>query len=166
MKYLKLFENYYNSDIPSILYHTSDFLFDLFDLFELKSGYRTHMINSVKVKSNAIFLTDDIEASKNYGNKYIYKCKISCNRVLDWSENLDIRSYSWISKNYGDIIPYNSDEYWMLLDDDRICEYLNNRGVDCVVLIEYSDITNDTFQTYAVLNPENISIIETEDINK
>ena len=156
MKYFKIFEEYYKKNIPTELYHTSNFLFDK---FELKSGYRTHLVSSEKVDSYAIYLTDDLSASKEYGENYTYVCEINCNRVLDWSSYIDDRSYSWITSNFGEIIPHNSDEYWTLLDDKRVIDYLNNRGIDCVVFTEFSEATNDTFTAYAVFNPNNIKII-------
>lgn len=144
-----------NTQIPNVLYHASN---ELFDKFELKQGYRTHLFSVEKTDSYAIFLTDDIEATKQFGEKYLYKCKLKTNRVLDWSEYLDIRSYEWFKRNFGNIIPWNVSEYWMLLDDKRVIDYLKHRGIDCVIISEIGE--HDPFTTYAVLNPNNIEILE------
>jgi len=144
-----------NVQIPNVLYHASN---ELFDKFELKRGYRTYLFSVEKTDSYAIFLTDDIEAIKQFGEKYLYKCKLKTNRVLDWSEYLDIRSYEWIMRNFGNIIPWNVSEYWMLLDDKRVIDYLKHRGIDCVVISEIGE--HDPFTTYAVLDPNNIEILD------
>ena len=146
-------------NIPSVLYHASN---ELFDNFELKQGYRTHLFSVEKTDSYAIFLTDDIEAIKQFGEKYLYKCKINVNRVLDWTEHLDIRSYEWIRRNFGNIIPWNVSEYWMLLDDERVIDYLKKRGIDCVIITEIGE--DDPFTTYAVFNPNDVKIISVEKI--
>lgn len=138
-----------------ILYHASN---EFFNKFELKKGYRTHLFSVELTDSYAIFLTPDKESAKQYGEKYLYKCKINPKRVLDWREYLDKRSYSWFTNNFGNIIPWNSSEYWMLLDDKRVIDYLHKRGIDCVIINEIGD--NDPFDTYAVLNPNNIEILE------
>ena len=144
-----------NVQIPNVLYHASN---KLFDKFELNQGYRTHLFSVEKTDSYAIFLTDDIEATKQFGEKYLYKCKLKTNRVLDWSVYLDIRSYEWIKRNFGNIIPWNVSEYWMLLDDKRIIDYLKYRGIDCVIISEIGE--HDTFTTYAVLDLNNIEILD------
>ena len=144
-----------NVQIPNVLYHASN---ELFGKFELKRGYRTYLFSVEKTDSYAIFLTDDIEAIKQFGEKYLYKCKLKTNRVLDWSEYLDIRSYEWIMRNFGNIIPWNVSEYWMLLDDKRVIDYLKHRGIDCVVISEIGE--HDPFTTYAVLDPNNIEILD------
>jgi len=156
MRYLQLFETYYNKDIPIKLYHSSDFKFKK---FELRKGYRTHLIDSMEVESLAIFLTDDIAPSREYGNSYTYECGVISKKSLDWSEYIDEISYSWITTNLGDIIPYDTVEYWSLLDDTRVVEYLKKRGVDCVLLTEYSENVNDVFMTYAIFDPNNIRIL-------
>jgi hypothetical protein len=144
-----------NANIPNVLYHASN---ELFDNFELKQGYRTHLVSVEKTDAYAIFLTDDIEATKEYGERYLYKCKINANRVLDWTEDLDVRSYEWFIRNFGNIIPWNASEYWMLLDDKRVIDYLKHRGIDCVMITEIGE--QDQFTTYAVLNPNNIQILD------
>lgn len=154
---VKSFEQFINETIDSqtILYHASD---NLFDKFELRRGYRTHLFSVEKTDAYAIFLTDDIEATKEFGEKYLYKCKINTNRILDWTEHLDVRSYEWFKRNFGNIIPWNVSEYWMLLDDKRVIDYLKQRGVDCVMITEIGQ--HDQFTTYAVLNPNNIQILD------
>lgn len=154
---VKSFEQFINENVDNqtILYHASN---NLFDKFELKQGYRTHLFSSELTDAYAIFLTEDIEATKAFGDKYLYKCKINCKRTLDWRETLDIRSYEWIKKQFENIIPWKTTEYWMLLDDKRVIDYLKIRGIDCVIIDEIGD--HDRFVSYAVLNPDNIQIVE------
>lgn len=153
-------EELFNENESSlILYHASN---ELFDKFELKQGYRTHLFSSELTDSYAIFLTDDIEATKQYGEKYLYKCNVKCNRTLDWTEYLDIRSYEWFKKHFGNIIPWERSEYWMLLDDKRVIDYLHQRKINCVKIEEIGE--HDSFITLAVLNPNNIEIIEIVDL--
>ncbi len=154
MKWIKLFEEYLNNE-HMILYHGSN---KKIDNFELTKGYRTHFYSIEEVNSYAIFLTPDKNAALSYGNKYLYECSINCKRILDWSNFLDRRSASWIKKNFGNIIPYNSKDYWMLLDDEKIIQYLNHRGIDCIKLEESDDRNYDSYYTYAVLNPNNVKI--------
>jgi len=94
---VKSFEQFINENVDNktILYHASN---NLFDKFELKQGYRTHLFSSELTDAYAIFLTEDIEATKAFGDKYLYKCKINCKRTLDWREALDIRTYEWVKK--------------------------------------------------------------------
>jgi hypothetical protein len=153
VKFIKAFENFNVSD--DIYYHCSN---ELFDKFELRKGYRTHLFSVELTDSLAIFLTDDIEATKLYGEKYLYKCKVKYNRMLDWTSHLDIRSSNWFRTNFGNIIPWNVSDYWMLLDDKRVVDYLKNRGIDCVKISEIGD--HDEFTTLAVFNPNNIEIID------
>jgi hypothetical protein len=157
MNYLKLYENYYKKEIPNILYHSSN---SKFINFELMSGFRTSLMNVEKVKSLSIFLTDSLESSRSYGDKYTYVCEINTKRNLDWSEFIDIRSRSWIIKNIGNIIPFNNDEYWMLMDNKKVIHYLKNRAIDCVVLTEYDERSKDVFSTFAILDPKKIKIID------
>ena len=144
-----------NVIIPKLLYHSSN---ELFDKFELKQGYRSHLFSVEKTDSYAIFLTDDIEATKYFGKKYLYECTVNVKRILDWSEHLDIRSYEHIKRNYNNIIPWNVSEYWMLLDDKRIIDYLKNRKIDCIKIKEIGE--HDEFYSYAVLNPDNVNILK------
>ena len=154
---VKSFEQFINENVDNqtILYHASN---NLFDKFELKQGYRTHLFSSELTDAYAIFLTEDIEATKAFGDKYLYKCKINCKRTLDWREALDIRTYEWVKKQFGNIIPWETTQYWMLLDDKRVMDYLKIRGIDCVIIDEIGD--HDRFVSYAVLNPDNIHIVE------
>ena len=46
----------------------------------------------------------------------------------------------------------------MLLDDKRIIDYLKYRGIDCVIISEIGE--HDTFTTYAVLDLNNIEILD------
>ena len=139
-------------------YQPLNYTDNLFDKFELKQGYRTHLFSSELTDAYAIFLTEDVEATKAFGDKYLYKCKINCKRILDWREALDIRTYEWIKKQFGNIIPWETTQYWMLLDDKQVMDYLKIRGIDCVIIDEIGD--HDRFVSYAVLNPDNIQIVE------
>lgn len=155
-------EEFLREDIGGqILYHASN---ELFDKFELKKGYRTHLFSVELTDSHAIFLTPDIDAAKQFGEKYLYKTKIHPKRTLDWREYLDIRSYEWFKKQFGNIIPWSSSEYWMLLDDKRVIDYLHHRGIDCVIISEIGE--HDQFDTYAMLNPNSIEIIEVTELKK
>lgn len=152
-------ELFRESDNSQILYHASN---ELFDKFELKKGYRTHLFSVELTDSHAIFLTPDIDATKQFGEKYLYKCKIHPKRTLDWREYLDIRSYEWFKKQFGNIIPWERSEYWMLLDDKRVIDYLHHRGIDCVIITELGE--HDQFDTYAMLNPSQIEIVDVIDL--
>jgi hypothetical protein len=147
-------------NIPNILYHTSN---EFFNKFKLKQGYRTHLLSVEKTNSYAIFLSDNIEATKNFGKKYLYKCEINVKRILDWSEYLDERSYAWIEKKFKNIIPYDCLDYWMLLDNENVINYLKHRGIDCIILNEYKE--NILFTTYSILNPINIQILDIEKLS-
>ena len=150
-----------NTNIPNILYHASN---ELFDNFELKQGWRTHLLSVEQINTHAIFLTEDIEATKEFGEKYLYKCKIDINMILDWTDYLDERSAIGIKKLFGEIIPWERSDYWMLLDDKRIIEYLKRRGIDGVMFTEIIE-NHDPFITYAILNPNNIQILEVDKLN-
>lgn len=156
MHYIKKFTENCNENIniPNVLYHASN---ELFDKFEFKKGYRTHFFSVELTDSHAIFLTPDMESAKQFGEKYLYKCSIQPKRTLDWREYLDIRSYAWFKKQFGNIIPWDVSEYWMLLDDKRVIDYLHHRGIDCVIISEMGEY--DQFDTYAVLNVNNIKIL-------
>lgn len=155
-------EEFLKEDVGGlILYHASN---ELFDKFELRKGYRTHLFSVELTDAHAIFLTPDVEATKQFGEKYLYKCKIHPKRTLDWREHLDVRSYEWFKKQFGNIIPWNASEYWMLLDDKRVIDYLHHRGIDCIIISEIGE--HDPFDTYAMLNLNSIEIIEVVDLKK
>lgn len=165
-------------DIPDILYHGSNELFDKFALGKSSLG------QNLNKYGHGIYLTDSIELAEYYSegkSSYIYSCKIPRNlNLISWSDNVDESLYIGVANTLSKL-GYESDSEQLLEDFQNYNETISADSLyNIVETIVGVDNVNNVFlkngvdgftaddisnrgKIYVILNPEFIRILNVDE---